>query len=50
MNKLIARLIDTGMPRAVALCMYRKFRAESRLDDFERYVEEVEAETRVGTV
>ena len=40
MNRLIARLIDCGMSREVALCMYRQF--IGRPHDFELYVEEVE--------
>lgn len=43
MNKLIARLIDCGMPREVALCMYRQYKGRPR--DFELYVESVEEET-----
>lgn len=44
MRQYIARLIDTGMPRKVAVCMCRFFRSRSAL---ERYVEGVEAECRV---
>ena len=44
MNKLIARLIDCGMTREVALCMYRQFKG--RPYDFELYVESVEGECR----
>ena len=40
MNKLIARLIDCGMTREVALCMYRQYKG--RPHDFELYVESVE--------
>ena len=44
MNKLIARLIDCGMTREVALCMARQYRG--RPHDFELYVESVEASCR----
>ena len=44
MNRLIARLIDCGMSREVALCVSRQYRG--RLRDFELYVEDVEAECR----
>ena len=40
MDKLIARLIRAGMPREVALCMYRQFRG--RPHAFELYVESIE--------
>ena len=43
MRQYIARLMDTGMPRKVALCMCRHFRT---LADLEKYVEGVEAECR----
>ena len=46
MNKLIARLIDCGMPREVALAVYRSFKKNGRLNEFERYVESVEEESR----
>lgn len=46
MNKLIARLIDCGMPRDVALAVYHSFRRNGNLFEFERYVEGVEEETR----
>ena len=46
MNRLIARLIDCGMPREVALAVYRCFRRDGKLDQFEGYVEDVEAECR----
>ena len=42
MNKLIARLIDCGMTREVALFMYGKYKRAGKLDEFERYVESVE--------
>ena len=42
MNKLIARLIDCGMTRTVALYMFNLYRRTGRLDEFERYVESVE--------
>lgn len=42
MNKLIARLIDCGMTRDVALCVYRDFKRRGKLHEFERYVEGVE--------
>lgn len=44
MNKLIARLIDCGMTRDVALFMSRKFRG--RPHDFEIYVERIEAQEK----
>lgn len=44
MNKLIARLIDCGMPRDVALAVYHNFLRTSNLFEFERYVEGVEEE------
>ena len=47
MNKLIARLIDCGMPREVALAVYRTFKRRGDLFGFERYVESVEEETRL---
>ena len=46
MDKLIARLIDTGMPRDVALAVYRSFKRFNDMFGFERYVESVEAEIR----
>lgn len=46
MNKLIARLIDCGIPREVALAIYRSFKMNSNLIEFERYVESVEDECR----
>ena len=46
MNKLIARLIDAGMPRDVALAVYRNFKRLNDLFGFERYVESVEAESK----
>lgn len=46
MNKLIARLIDCGMPRDVALAVYRSFKRSGNLFEFERYVDGVEEETR----
>ena len=47
MNKLIARLIRTGMPREVALAVYRSFKRNSNLFEFERYVEGVEEEQKI---
>lgn len=44
MQKLIARLIDCGMTRDVALCMARRYRG--RPHDFELYVESVEESSR----
>ena len=46
MNTYVARLIDCGVPRltAVYLCMHYMRRG---LRELERYVESVEAETRV---
>ena len=46
MNKLIARLIDCGMDREIALAVYRDFKKHGRLFEFEQYVEAVEAEIR----
>ena len=46
MNKLIARLIDCGMSREVALHMYGRYKKAGKLDDFERYVESVEEASR----
>lgn len=46
MNKLIARLIDCGMSREVALFMYGKYKRSGNLDNFERYVESVEESHR----
>lgn len=44
MNKLIARLIDCGMSREVALAVYANYKRRGLLYEFERYVESVEAE------
>lgn len=44
MDKLIARLIDCGMTREVALCMFRQYKG--RLREFELYVESVEESSR----
>ena len=44
MNKLVARLIDCGMTRDVAVFMCRKYRG--RQHDFELYVESVEESNR----
>ena len=46
MNRLIARLIDCGMPRDVALAVYHSFLRDSNVFEFERYVEGVEEECR----
>jgi len=46
MRELIARLIDCGMTREVALHMYGVFKRRGQLDDFEKYVESVEEEVR----
>ena len=46
MNKLIARLIDCGMPRDVALAVYKSFKRSGNLFEFERYVQGVEEETK----
>ena len=40
MNKLIARLIDCGMSRSVALFMMRQFKGKPH--EFELYVESIE--------
>ena len=45
MSKLIARLISCGIPRKVALAIYRSFRASGKIRDFEGYVESIERET-----
>ena len=44
MHKLIARLINCGMPREIALFMARKYKGRPR--DFELYVESVEETNR----
>ena len=44
MHKLIARLIDCGMSREVALTVCRSFHGQ--MDELERYVESVEDECR----
>ena len=44
MNVLIARLIDCGMTRDVAVCMMRKYKRHPH--DFELYVESVEESCR----
>jgi len=44
MNKLIARLIDCGMTREVAVFMSRKYKGQPRA--FELYVESVEEANR----
>lgn len=46
MNHLIARLIDCGIPREVALSVYRSYKRKGDLFQFERYVEGVEEEYR----
>lgn len=46
MNRLIARLIDCGMPRDVALAVFRSFKRAGNLFEFERYVIGVEEEVR----
>ena len=46
MNRLIARLIDCGMSREVALHMYGEYKRKGRLCDFEKYVESVEDASR----
>lgn len=43
MNKLVARLIECGMTRSVALCVIRRF---PDLKTAERYVEEIEEVSR----
>ena len=43
MNRLIARLINCGMTRGVALHMYKVFKRRGALKEFEQYVESVEA-------
>ena len=44
MNRLIARLIDCGMTRDVAMCMLRQYKGRPR--EFELYVESVEESIR----
>ena len=44
MNTLIARLIDCGMTRDVAMCMFRQYKG--RPHEFELYVESVEESNR----
>lgn len=44
MNRLIARLIDCGMPREIALCVLRQYRGKPR--EAELYVESVEESSR----
>ena len=44
MNKLIAQLINCGMTREVALCMYRRYKHSPH--EFELYVESVEESQR----
>ena len=46
MNKLIARLIDCGIEREIALAVYYDYKRRGRLSDFELYVESVEDECR----
>ena len=46
MNVLIARLIDCGMTREVALHMYGVYKRKGKLDEFEKYVESVEESCR----
>ena len=48
MNKLIARLIDCGMSREVALHMYGVYKRRRKLDEFELYVESVEKSVEEG--
>lgn len=45
-SKLIARLIDCGMSREVAVAIYRSFKRNSNVFEFERYVEGVEEECK----
>ena len=44
MNRLIARLIECGMTRDVALCMMRQYKGKPK--EFELYVESVEESSR----
>lgn len=44
MNKLIARLIECGMTREVAVFMSRKYKGQPRA--FELYVESIEEASR----
>ena len=46
MNKLIARLIDCGMPRDIAVAVCRNFKRHATMWELERYVESVEQETK----
>lgn len=50
MNKLIARLIECGMTRKVALHMYSVYKRSGSLKDFEKYVESVEEDAREAIV
>lgn len=45
-SRLIARLIDCGMSREVAVAIYHSFKRNSNLFEFERYVIGVEEECR----
>lgn len=44
MNRLVARLMNCGMSREVALFMLRRYRG--RAHDFELYVESIEEASR----
>ena len=46
MNVLIARLINCGMTREVALHTYCIYKRQNKLDEFEKYVESVEESCR----
>lgn len=46
MNQLIARLIECGFPRKVALSICRSFKRNRNTCELERYVESVEEENR----
>lgn len=46
MQKLIARLIDCGLPRECAVTICRYYRKHGTLQDFAEYVAAVEVETR----
>lgn len=45
MQKFIARLIDCGFPRLIAVTICRHFRRLNRMQELAEYVSAVEAET-----
>lgn len=44
MRKEIARLIDCGIPRQVAVCVCNDFRRRKKLEELESYIQAVENE------